>query len=71
MLFEVPSGFKATDIRERLIRGHAILVRECDSFEGLERGRYLRVAVRRESENGRLVEALASVLGGKRCGQYT
>ncbi len=35
-----------------------IVVRVCDSFTGLERDKYLRVAVRKRSENQRLVEAL-------------
>ncbi len=65
ILFEVPNGVGASDIREQLISQHAILVRDCDSFAGLEPGRYLRIAVRTESENSRLVAALASVLGDK------
>ena len=44
-------------IRARLLREHGILVRDCDSFEGLERGRYLRIAVRTETDNERLLEA--------------
>lgn len=52
----------AIAVRARLIREHGILVRECESFEGLERGRYLRIAVRLESENMRLIRALESVL---------
>jgi threonine-phosphate decarboxylase len=52
----------AIGLRDLLIRHHAILVRECESFEGLERGRYLRIAVRRESENRCLVEALREIL---------
>jgi threonine-phosphate decarboxylase len=65
ILFEVPAGVRASEIREQLIRQHAILVRNCDSFDGLEPGRYLRIAVRTEDENSRLLEALASVLGDK------
>lgn len=67
LLLKLPSQFSAQQIRDQLIRQHAILVRECDSFAGLERGRHLRVAVRTESENARLVEALASVLQGYSC----
>jgi threonine-phosphate decarboxylase len=62
IFFEVPKAMDALEIRSRLIREHAILVRECDSFRGLERGRYLRIAVRTESENQRLLDALAAVL---------
>ena len=59
----------ALEIRRRLIQHHRILVRECDSFAGLEPGRYLRIAVRRDDENARLVEALAAVLGERTCRQ--
>jgi threonine-phosphate decarboxylase len=71
ILFEVPNAFRAPEIRQKLIREHAILVRDCDSFEGLEPGRYLRIAVRQESENQRLTDALAAVLGRKTCRQHT
>lgn len=71
VLFEIPHGFSASDIREGLIRKHGILVRDCDSFDGLERGRYLRVAVRREDENALLVEALARTITEKTCRQHT
>jgi histidinol-phosphate/aromatic aminotransferase/cobyric acid decarboxylase-like protein len=54
-------------VRDRLIREYAILVRECDSFAGIEHGKHLRVAVRLESENARLIAALASIFGGSSC----
>jgi len=54
----------ALRIRERLIREHRILVRNCDSYDGLETGRYIRVAVRSASENDRLLNALETVLKG-------
>ena len=44
--------------REYLIRHHRILVRNCDSFTGLEKGRYIRVAVRTARDNKMLVEGL-------------
>jgi threonine-phosphate decarboxylase len=45
-----------------------ILVRTCDSFYGMPKGRFLRVAVRTASENQRLVDLLSeicSALGGQ------
>jgi threonine-phosphate decarboxylase len=69
LFLRLPDGFPALQVRDQLIREHAILVRECDSFAGIERGRYLRVAVRQENENARLIEALASVFGGSSCQQ--
>jgi threonine-phosphate decarboxylase len=67
LFLRLPDGLPAPQVRERLLREHAVLVRECDSFEGIERGRYFRVAVREESENVRLVEALAHVFQGCSC----
>jgi len=61
LLLSLPTGFHALQIRDRLIREHSILVRECNSFDGLEPGRYLRVAVRRPEENVRLVDALSAL----------
>ncbi len=69
LFLRLPDCFPALQVRDQLIREHAILVRECDSFAGIERGRYLRVAVRQENENARLIEALASVFGGSSCQQ--
>jgi threonine-phosphate decarboxylase len=67
LFFRLPEGLSAAQVRERLLREHGVLVRECDSFEGIERGRYFRVAVREESENARLVEALTHVFKGWPC----
>jgi threonine-phosphate decarboxylase len=67
LLMRVPADCNALQIRNALLRDHAILVRECDSFSGLESGRYLRVAVRSENENQCLVDALSHVLGENSC----
>jgi threonine-phosphate decarboxylase len=69
LFVRLPERFPALQVREQLIREHAIVLRECDSFAGIEAGRFLRVAVRQENENARLVEALASVFGGLSCQQ--
>lgn len=49
-------------LSERLIREHRIFVRDCSSYDGLEEGRFLRVAVRRPEDNEKLVSALGRVL---------
>lgn len=62
LLLRLPAGWPpAASIRERLISEHRILVRNCDSYSGLEKGRYLRVAVRTAAENGRLIEAIKQI----------
>lgn len=63
LLLELPAGaLPARLLRERLIRDHGILVRDCSSFEGLPSGRHLRVGVRRPRENERLMKALKEAL---------
>jgi histidinol-phosphate/aromatic aminotransferase/cobyric acid decarboxylase-like protein len=42
-----------------MIAKHRILIRNCDSYEGLTAGRYARVAVRSGADNARLTQALA------------
>jgi threonine-phosphate decarboxylase len=44
-----------------------ILVRICDSFYGIPKGRFLRVAVRTAPENERLAETLARVCSAAAC----
>lgn len=65
LLVQLPACFPAPSTRECLLQKHAILVRECDSFRGLEGRNYIRVAVRREIENARLVEALSVLFGDR------
>jgi threonine-phosphate decarboxylase len=48
---------RAGSVAARL-RQRGIVVRVCDSFTGLQPDAFLRVAVRKRSENQRLVEAL-------------
>jgi threonine-phosphate decarboxylase len=52
---EMPS---ASELRMRLLRDHRILIRNCDSYEGLATGRYVRVAVRSACDNALLLQAL-------------
>jgi threonine-phosphate decarboxylase len=52
----------SSDLRSRLIAKHRILIRNCDSYEGLVQGRYVRVAVRSPADNERLIQALTQEL---------
>jgi threonine-phosphate decarboxylase len=67
LFIRLPDGLPAVRVRDRLLREHAVLVRECESFQGVEPGRYFRVAVQRQSDNARLVEAMADVFKGWSC----
>ena len=60
---QVPeSGLSATQIWSSLITDYYIHLRNCDSFEGLPAGQYLRAAIRSSAENDRMVEALREIL---------
>ena len=52
---------RAPEITRRLIATARIVVRDCSSYEGLEDGAYIRVAVRRRADNARLLAALRTL----------
>ena len=52
----------SSDLRSRLIVNHRILIRNCDSYESLAPGRYVRAAVRSPADNERLIRALTQEL---------
>jgi threonine-phosphate decarboxylase len=58
LLAEVPGTTDARSLRQRLIDDHAIVVRDCTSYDDLGDGRFVRIAVRSPEENARLVVAL-------------
>jgi threonine-phosphate decarboxylase len=63
LLLELCADMRAaSDLRAVLINKHRILIRSCDSYEGLAPGRYIRVAVRTRGENRQLVLALTKEL---------
>jgi threonine-phosphate decarboxylase len=67
LLFRLPpNGPDSTRLRAALIQRHRIVVRDCRSFEGMEDGCFLRVAVRARTENERLVGALETLLREER-----
>jgi threonine-phosphate decarboxylase len=53
-----PSMPRSSQLQMRMVLNHRILIRNCDSYEGLETGRWIRLAVRSNPENMRLMEAL-------------
>jgi threonine-phosphate decarboxylase len=63
LFLELQAGMPAAaELRERLIARHRILIRNCDSYDGLAPGRCVRVAVRSAAENFRLTQAFADEL---------
>ena len=63
LFIELGEGMPSSStLRTRLIARHRILIRNCDSYENLAAGRYIRVAVRFRDDNARLAGALAQEL---------
>ncbi len=56
----VESKHSTSDLQQKLLQHHQILIRDCLSFPELG-DRYFRVAVRLESDNRRLVEAIGEM----------
>lgn len=62
LLIELPAHWPSSSaIRDRLLRSHALLVRNCDGFETLAPGRYIRAAVLDRERNRLLIAALESL----------
>lgn len=57
-----PGASSVSTLHERLLIEHRILIRDCDSYEGLEPGMYMRVAVKDGTANLKLIHALKEVL---------
>ncbi len=55
-----PEAPRARELVQRLVLDARIVMRDCSSYEGLDAGDYVRVAVRTTAENARLLAALAS-----------
>jgi threonine-phosphate decarboxylase len=63
LLVELPPGMpQSRELRARLLERRHILIRNCDSYDGLAHGRYIRVAVLSLSANIRLIQALTEEL---------
>ncbi|KAA6187771.1 threonine-phosphate decarboxylase [Thiohalocapsa marina] len=53
-------GMRAAELQDRLLREQGIAIRDCSNYQGLG-DRYIRVAVRDEADNGRLLAGLNAV----------
>lgn len=65
LLFATDNARDGETLRERMITRHRVVLRSCANYEGLD-ARFYRVAVRTETENRQLIEALAVELGGQK-----
>lgn len=61
-LCEVLGPFGSMNIANRLLNEYNILVSTCSAKKGLESGKYLRLAIRGQDDNDKLVKALCSVM---------
>lgn len=62
LLIRLPREWpNSSTTRDFLIRNHGIVVRSCDSFAGLEIGRYIRIAVRTADDNAKLLRGLREI----------
>jgi threonine-phosphate decarboxylase len=63
LLFQTPFAVNPTDFWQRLILDHGVVLRACTNYECLPPGHF-RTAVRTQTDNNRLVSAIAAQLGG-------
>jgi len=58
---KIQGAFTSSELRDELFRRHNLLIKDCSNKEGLEEGRYVRIAVRTPDENRVLVEAMKAL----------
>ena len=61
VLCEVREPYTASQLAQRLLRDHNILISACSAKKGIAPNRYVRLAVRSQEDNERLIEALKSI----------
>jgi threonine-phosphate decarboxylase len=61
VLAGLPAGAESPLVTARLAREVGLLVRDCESYDGLE-GPWIRIAVRTRAESERVIAGLASIL---------
>lgn len=54
---------KSSDLKNRLITNHGILIRDCSSFEGLDET-YIRINIKDRNRNLKIIQALRKELDG-------
>jgi len=62
VLCEVRPPWKAASLCQRLVVDHWMLVKDCTGKTGLGDGQYVRIAIRTEQENAKLVSAIGGLV---------
>ena len=60
-LCEVTSGLTSTQVTERLLNAHNILIKDCNSKNALQGRNMVRIAIRGTCDNDKLINALKSI----------
>ena len=63
-LLKIKSGLLADQVKERLIKNHGILIRDCSNYKGLD-NTHIRVNIKSRESNLRLLEALKKELSNE------
>ena len=66
-LCQVTEHYSSRQLTEKLLNEHNILIKDCDTKTGLEGKNYVRIAIRNEQDNNRLIDALKSLRGLNIC----
>ena len=61
VLCEVQNPYTANDIAIRLLKGYNILISACSAKKGIELNRYIRLSVRDQNDNDRIIKALKDI----------
>lgn len=60
-LCEITSRFTSRQLTEKLLNEYDILIKDCDNKTGITGKNYIRIAIRKDQDNDRLIEALKSI----------
>ena len=60
-LCEVKEGFSSRELTFLLLKKYGILIKDCATKMGLQDREYVRIAIRDDKDNDRLVEALKDI----------
>ena len=62
-LCQVTKHYTSRQLTEKLLNDYNILIKDCDNKTGLEGKNYIRIAIRDQQDNDRLVDAINSLRG--------